>query len=258
MKAIGFATKFYTLWDIETESIFSTRVSANGENHFKSGEMHKCTYIKNISIDVEKVKNIYPDLDILEGLRGHSNSFEYETGKRSHIEYENDVFSKGYRKGEIIENCSDIRSLQWAFDNEDNTDRISNIENKLNQLGLYHYDYRWISKEAIQSLNENTERIKKVYSDCTNTSTITIQPLKNLAGNGIIEIDEITYAFPEHTKMYYNGFVYSIPTINGIGKRIKGKTLELVVKAGVYSYTSEYSGCEYECRALIVESFKII
>lgn len=257
MKAIGFATKFYTLWDIETQPIFSTRVSANGENHFKSGEFHKCIYIKNISTDVEKVKNIYPDLDILEGLRGHSNSFEYETGRPSHIEYENDVFSKGYNKGEIIENCSDIRSLQWAFENEDNTDRISNIENKLNQLGLYYYDYSWVSNETIRSLNENTERIKKVYSDFTDTSTITIQPLKNLAGNGIIEIDEIKYAFPDHTKMYYNGFVYSIPTINGIGKRIKGKTLELVVKTGIYSYIGESDGEEYKYKALIVESFKI-
>lgn len=46
MQAIGFATQFYTLWDIKSEPIYTTIVNASGEQHVKTGEKRICTYIK--------------------------------------------------------------------------------------------------------------------------------------------------------------------------------------------------------------------
>lgn len=72
MLKIGFATQFYTLWNVEVESNYST---VNGV-HYLSGQTARYNFIKNISTSLEKTKALYPDLDIDDSLRGKTGNWE--------------------------------------------------------------------------------------------------------------------------------------------------------------------------------------
>ena len=67
MKVIGFANKFYTLWNVTSKVV---------ESKYSKDTLVTNTYIKNISMDIDKVKELYPDVEIDESLRGHSCTFE--------------------------------------------------------------------------------------------------------------------------------------------------------------------------------------
>jgi hypothetical protein len=282
MKAIGFATQYYTLWDIETTPIYSTIVTAGGEQHFKSGENHRCTYYKNISTDIEKVKALYPDVPIMEDLRGKSRDFEYQTGRNKYIEYAPDVFQIGRNQGEAISSIDDKSSLVWSFDKESNEERLQNIEKQLNKIGYFKSanGHSWLTTEQKEEEDSALNSIEDTFKKFINGGTITINPTKNLDGMGMITIDKIKFFFPEYKLMSYGGFVYSLPTIKGIGKKIKGKTLELNVKTAmafnsIESYeryrdlfeiqtdniTEDYYDEQkmgWWQRILVVESFKIL
>ena len=59
-QAIGFVNKFYTLWSIDTQPVYTTDV--NGK-HWLTGYNTNYTYHKNISFDLEKAKSLYPSLE---------------------------------------------------------------------------------------------------------------------------------------------------------------------------------------------------
>jgi len=69
-KVIGFAKQFYTLWDYEAVPRFIT--DSYGKHH-QTGVNHNYYYIKNVSIDLNKVKALYPDIEIDNELRGMSS-----------------------------------------------------------------------------------------------------------------------------------------------------------------------------------------
>lgn len=73
-QVIGFATSFYTLWDMRVEENYITDVYGN---HHRTNDTVHYGYIKNISTDLEKVKALYPTLTIDENVRGKIRSFEY-------------------------------------------------------------------------------------------------------------------------------------------------------------------------------------
>ena len=72
MNTIGFATEFYTLWDVTSEATYFT--DAYGNVHTTGSKTNYC-YIKNVSTDLDKVKTLFPTAPIDENLRGKSNSF---------------------------------------------------------------------------------------------------------------------------------------------------------------------------------------
>lgn len=72
MRAIGFAEKFYTLWDIRVDQNYFT--DAYG-NHHLSNTTTYYTYLKNISTDRDKALQMYPELSINEELRGKSRDW---------------------------------------------------------------------------------------------------------------------------------------------------------------------------------------
>lgn len=197
-------------------------------------------------------------------MRGKTSSFEYETGY-SRIEYADDVFGIGYLRGQAIATCNDARSLQWSYDNEHSAERIANISARLNELGYVLVGYTWLTNseyeakmQAEKAELEIKEAAEKIYNQFYNTGTFNIQAHKNLSGIGTIHIDGVRVYFPDFKKCYYNDFAYGLPTIKGVGKKIKGKTLELVVSTKIVSLYVNGEDSEPEnVKALVVESFKI-
>lgn len=109
---IGFATKFYTLWDYESVSQY--KADSYG-NHHQIGINHKYYYIKNISTDLDKVKSLFPDVEIDEELRGKTKSFTYS----EKIDLPEGYFWHGKHSGKLIDEViqSDFNYCIWAADN---------------------------------------------------------------------------------------------------------------------------------------------
>jgi hypothetical protein len=76
MKAIGYATQYYTLWDYRVDEDWAT--NANG-GHYLRGHKHIYSYIKNISKDEAKVKMLYPEIVPSMDLFGKTASWERYT-----------------------------------------------------------------------------------------------------------------------------------------------------------------------------------
>ena len=190
-----------------------------------------------------------------------SNSFDWSDGYVK-MEYAKDVFAKGYNKGMAISTCNDLRELKWAYVNESDEERLVNIANALKSIGAHIYNGIVYDTEELMNieikkqnkLREEKDRVDNMYDEMINGGTITIEMNKNLSAKGVMNVDGVLYSFKDYIVSSYNGHTYGLPAINGKGKRVKGKNLELTVKTGEY-YNEEF---DENYTALIVESFKIL
>jgi hypothetical protein len=106
---IGFATQFYTLWDFE--EVPDYKMDAYGKWHCV-GTHCNYYYIKNISKDLNKVKELYDNLSIDESLRGKTRSFSQYVKKDYPIGY----FWAGKYSGRLIDEIleSDFQYCIWS------------------------------------------------------------------------------------------------------------------------------------------------
>lgn len=131
---IGFATEFYTLWDITTEKQYSQDENGNGV----------CTGIRtyywfkgNVSKDLEKVKAKYPTLDIDYDLKGKNGSWE----KFEKVDqYRDDEFGWGKVAGHSILESNSLWHLWTVYENhlnhrKENKRRAAYCRRRLIQLG---------------------------------------------------------------------------------------------------------------------------
>lgn len=168
------------------------------------------------------------------------------------------MISKGYYAGTLISSITDTRSLIWSYFNESD-ERCVNIEAQLNSLGLFKYEHNgidFLSKEEIDiRITKETNRINAInamnaiFDKYSNGGEIEIYCPKNLNSYGWIIIDEINYKFKHFKELYYNGYNYGLPTKNGVGKKIKGKTLKASVQSAIDSDGGRY---------LLVSDFDIL
>lgn len=160
MKIIGFAGKFYTLWDYQKEVHYSTTAYYE---YIATGVTHKYFYIKNISTDIEKVKSLFPYTPIDDSLRGKVRSWEI-TEK---IDYPSEYFPFGKLKGSLIAESDDVWQLNRLYEGFD-IRRKALARRRLIELGeIVRYDW----EEPIYDYNEETDvktligTTKKKYID---------------------------------------------------------------------------------------------
>jgi len=108
---IGFATQFYTLWDYEAAPQY--RTDSYG-NHHQTGVEHKYYYCKNISTDLDKVKSLYPNVEIDNELRGTSSFTRNEK-----LDLPNNYFWAGKYAGKLIDEVMefDFQYCLWSAEN---------------------------------------------------------------------------------------------------------------------------------------------
>lgn len=259
MKTIGFATQFYTLWDVEKHPLYSTLVTASGEQRFQSGTRIIYTFYKNISKNLEKVKELYPNTPIDENLRGMTKTFERNEGYSNKVEYGVDVISIGRNRGKAINDINDLRDLKWSYYNENNSDRSSLLLKRIEEFGEILFEGSFVTLDKKNEILTSREKINDVYQQATeNEIALVFNFDRNLNRYGAVVIDDVRISFPEFKVMSYNGYTYSLPTIKGVGKKLKGKQVEVVVETGVHSFYGENSDELYEEKSLIVKSFKIL
>lgn len=118
MKRIGFASKYYTLWDVSEETIYRTVNDVT----FASGTKTTFTYYQNLSQDLEKAVSKAKSmgvtiLDVDEDLRGKTRSFS-SIKKRNDV-YSDEQFKYGKYEALQIRECNDVEYLVWYYNNSD-------------------------------------------------------------------------------------------------------------------------------------------
>ena len=118
MKRIGFANKYYTLWDVSEETMYRTV----NDVHFASGTKTTFTYYQNLSTDLEKAISKAKSmgvtiLEVDEDLRGKTRSFS-SVKNRDDI-YNDNQFKFGRYEALQIVDCEDVDYLVWYFGETD-------------------------------------------------------------------------------------------------------------------------------------------
>lgn len=248
MEVIGFSTKYYTLWEVNEEIITNERGKYKVVNH---------VYIKNISFDLDKAKEKYPNAVIDTALHGHTSWRSTECVER----YGLDKFQGGKYRGEKIEDCTDYGYLVWAFDlgyiiDYDSRPLVLSILEKAGYKKINEYHIATPEELAkIEASFSETEDAMRILDE---TGSITLTTPKNLDEEGTIKIGNIELAWEGMNWKYmdYNGWPYGLPiNSKGQAKRIKGKELKIVPE----KYEIEVS--EYGWGAtlkIIVKDFEIV
>jgi hypothetical protein len=215
-KIIGFATQFYTLWDYEAVPQYKTDSYGN---HHQTGVDHKYYYIKNVSTDLDKVKLLFPNVEIDTDLRGTSSFTRNEK-----LDLPENYFWGGKYAGKLIDEIMEIdfKYCLWSAENY-NMPYITN-----HPKYIAHF-------EAIEKAKQdeiNSKQLLKVGD---------IVELE-FTRNGYNADDEYTECWTEANyndvevavncsgvKPVSGMYPYLMPVINGKAQKTKGKKLTVTV-----------------------------
>ncbi len=221
-QAIGFASQFYTLWTISVEDTYV--VDCHGRSRV-SGQRVNYWYHKNVSKDVEKVKALYPDLEICEDLRGKTTSWS----KTLEVDLCPEVMKFGKYMGhdlnELVE--SDFDYVLWIVENKSYTSN-GEYAAQIDKVKTFLQEKRDAENAAILK-RENAFKAFVESGKCEFVAD------SNLKGGGYYPYaylpfqisDDITayLMFSNYKTQYFKGCAYSLPVIKGAAKKIKGKTV---------------------------------
>lgn len=231
---IGFATQFYTLWNYE--AIPQYRTDSYG-NHHQTGVEHKYYYVKNVSTDLEKVKSLFPNVEIDAELRGTSSFTRNEK-----LDLPNNYFWGGKYAGKLIDEVMefDFKYCLWSAENY-NMPYITNhpkyiahfeaIERQKQleisqaqtvkvgdvvELEFVSNGYNgWFSDNGkVNYINSNDEYSATTYDRCYTDAKLGDTTIK-------VECSGVRYV----GGMY----PYLMPSINGKCQKTKGKKIEVKV-----------------------------
>lgn len=215
-KIIGFATQFYTLWDYEAVPQYKTDSYGN---HHQTGVDHKYYYIKNVSTDLDKVKALFPNVEIDNELRGTSSFTRNEK-----IDLPENYFWGGKYAGRLIDEIMEIdfKYCLWSAENYN----IPYITNHPKYIAHF---------EAIEKSKQdeiNSKELLKVGD---------VVELE-FTRNGYNADEEYTECWTEanyndvEVSVHCNGvkpvsgmYPYLMPVINGKAQKTKCKKLTVIV-----------------------------
>ena len=228
---IGFAGKYYTLW-----SVISTEIKNEKEIYTR----RTYAYLKNISMSIEKVKSLYPDVKIDKTLNGKRCYTTIENYKR--IDDPNE-FKFGKYLGKRIDEVADVEYTSWY------SQQIISEENRnacYEFLKLHGYV---ILEDCIYS-PEEYKKIQSANRDCdelleknTKQGYIELTIIENahfdFEGRCVLptNIKGVYIVCEEGAKiMSYQDWEYYLPIFNGKAKRMKNKTVRIQTKNTIVSH----------------------
>lgn len=213
---IGFATKFYTLWNYEAIPQYRTD---NYGNHHQTGVQHKYYFIKNISTDIEKVKSLLPNVAIDMELKGTKSFICNEK-----IELPNNYFWGGKYVGILIDEIMEIdfKYCLWTAENY-NVPYIKNHPKYIAHFEAIEQEKKSIIDNA-QTLKigdvvdleflTNGYNADEYYTECCADARF-----------GKTEVKVICVG----VKLVSGMYPYLMPMVNGKIQKTKGKTINVKV-----------------------------
>lgn len=231
---VGFANQYYTLWSVTEEANYVT--DAYG-NNWKSQEWSRFTYIKNVSKDLNKVKELYPNIGIDDGLRGKSRSFNGE--KKPTLPDGYFWFGKyyGHTIDEVIE--KDFNYCLWAIENT----HIKGLKDHPKVLAYFKEQEEAEAKRISEAkpitvgthtLTFTSNGFNAWWSDNGRISYIEDmgcgEKLDRCHIKAISEGSDINFiVVSQGLKKVYGRFPYMMPMVNGKCQRTRNKTIEVEV-----------------------------
>ena len=218
MKVIGFANKFYTLWEVTSEK----RFLGNGHSYLVTHYQ----YIKNISYDHDTALAAYPDAEFDESLHGHTHSWESTKEVWDNV----DTFRFGkYQYMKIGD--FDLSYLAWYWDNIYDEAHKAYVENILINNGYViehnHGHSAILSPSEVEERNQAEKKFQQELDLISSSLILYLTPMQNVRSDGYYRDGDLVYHFQEVKENYYAGTYYYLPVLNGKAKRIKNKTLKI-------------------------------
>lgn len=231
--AIGFSNKYYTLW--------SMTIHVN-EKPWGFETRRYYSFQKLLGKNIEKIKKMYPGVEINEKLNGRRRTFE-EFDKR--VFTSPDYFKFGKYSRTRIDECEDLSYLEWYI--EQITEDKEHLDVVTKYLESNGYEISWCGKliyllnpVEVKKKNLVKDKYKDILKKLETNEPINIAPDRNLNSNGEYynSAMEITYKFKNFVRNHWDGYSYTLPTINGKGKRIKLKNVTITK----YTYETKEDG----------------
>lgn len=219
---IGFAGKYYTLW-----SVISTEVKNEREIYTQ----RTYAYLKNISMNIDKVKSLYPDVKIDKTLNGKHSYTTIENYTRI---VDPNEFTFGKYLGKRIDVVADVEYTCWYSQqiiSEENRNACYEFLKLHGYVVIEDRIYSPEEYEKIQSANRICDELlennaKQGYIDLT----ITENAHYDAEGFCVLptNIKGVYIVCEEGAKaMYYQGWEYYLPIFDGKAKRMKNKTVRI-------------------------------
>lgn len=224
MKTIGFAEKFYTLWDCNKVVQYAKDHNGNG---YATGTDVECFYIQNLSTDLETAKSKYPDAEVDLNLRG-AGSFRIRGEHTYIVAPENyDVFSFGKLKGFFIAQTNDVYQLQRGVSEEKEAKRKVNCRRRLIELGEL-VPYKWeqkIGKWDNYYQDYMPVFIKKSYATPKEVANMEAEKLeRSMSGYFFTDGQKIKLSIKEIERFGFDsayGFTTIVKYMTSCGKMVK-------------------------------------
>jgi hypothetical protein len=217
--AIGFASKYYTLWEISEDK------QDLGNGRFSIITHH--TYIKNISFDRQTAIEKYPDAIIDETLKGKTQSWDSVREVWESV----DVFRFGkYKYMKITDADIDYLAWYWGQITGEHQRFVGDI---LVQNG-YEIRHQSFDENSLYLMSPECLENERAYEAEYNAAVEMVKSHKPITVLIEANPDEdgyyystpyLAYHFPEVQENYYRGYSYYLPVVNGKQKRIKNKNI---------------------------------
>lgn len=246
MTKIGFATEFFTLWDVNTEPVYFTDERGNT---FIQSYKTNYWYIKNISTDRAKVEELFPGVEIDEELRGQGSFVREDKNEDLCPE----IFKFGKYRGktvaEIIER--DFNYIMWIVENNNSKTAKYCIE----QPEVIEFFTE--QKRKTQELMDALPVVESGEVELTFTSNPNYKVYEGVNLDGMKYDDQIDLEYLRNN--YYSGatigegnvikvifkdirkveglYPYNMAFINGTATKTKDKTLKVNIEV---LYTKKY------------------
>ncbi len=239
MLKIGFSTKFFTLWNITKEVMYTTNL--RGEHH-PSHEKINYTYIQNLSMDEEQAilkakEHGATNLEVDTDLYGRNSSFFKEVKLFSELPKDiNPFFTFGRHCDEDILSCQDISYLHWYFKETGNryAKKVLIANGYIEHDGKVYNDTEYADILANEQKEKERESlIAKLSNGEYMNLTFTLLHNPNDEGAAATNLP-LDIKFDQVKALYYRDFEYFLPVIDGKGKKLKGKEITAMVKLTEY------------------------
>jgi len=226
MLKIGFASKYFTLWDVSTWTEYG-----QGTTGTYSYQKTQYTYYRNLSINedkaLEKAKKAgVADLTVDTELFGRSGRSFYKVSPREYVKYEDTQFSYGKYCGEYFSKCEDTNYLQWYFRDNGNikaAERLVELD-----------DYFVIENGELinQDILENRNRAKVLETVLKTQGFIDVFVDRNVDEYGFLNVDGVKFHFNNIKLNWYKDWSYYRPVLKGKAKLIKNKNVRIYAELG--------------------------
>lgn len=228
--AIGFTSKYYTLWTVEVRKEYDRQ----GSYYYKT----LFTYHQNLSMELEvaqeKAKEFgCVDLEPDHDLYGRNRSFSIESKKT--VE---EIPTEEQLLGRIFWNNRD-------YDLESRRAALT----KAIELGYY----KVFEENGKKFFVENEEGYKEIIDLFINNTYKIHNTVISERNKQSFMLDGVKYFFESVKEMYYNGYKYELPMDSkGKAKRIKGKNVKLI--DFVVDYSGGYNSSTVDTREQMLDN----